>query len=60
MKDRFPLSYDLVAFLFQMHEPHSIHEGKGIRGFSFFDVSVLSNWQGIFKKVPNHISYLKM
>ncbi|CAH1579163.1 hypothetical protein THOE12_50449 [Vibrio rotiferianus] len=43
MKDRFPLSYDLVAFLFQMHEPHSIHEGEGIRGFSFFDVSVLSN-----------------
>ncbi len=40
MKDRFLLSYDLIAFLFQMHDRPHIHESKRKGLFIFFDVSV--------------------
>ncbi len=43
MKDRFLLSYDSIAFLFQMHEYPPIHENKRKGLFIFFDVSVLPN-----------------
>ncbi len=43
MKDRFLLSYDSIAFLFQMNERALIHEGKMKRLFIFFDISVLLN-----------------
>ncbi len=43
MKDRFLLSYDSIAFLFQMHEYSPIHENKRKGLFIFFDVSVLPN-----------------
>lgn len=41
MKDRFLLSYDSIAFLFQMHDYAPIHENKRKGLFIFFDVSVL-------------------
>lgn len=60
MKDRFLLSYDSIAFLFQIHECAPIHENKRKGLFIFFDVSVLPNGQCVFKKVPNHISLPEM
>ncbi len=43
MKDRFLLSYDLIAFLFQMHDYSHIHESERKGVFIFFDVSVSSS-----------------
>jgi len=60
MKDRFLLSYDLIAFSFQMHDYSHIHESKRKRLFIFFDVSVSPIRHCVFKKVPNHISLPEM
>ena len=60
MKVRFLLSYDLIAFSFQMYGYTHIHESKIKRLFIFFDVSVSPSRHCVFKKVPDHISLPEM